>query len=144
MKIIAVDPGLISGVSVYNTVSGAFETHEVSFWISAVDFVLKLYEKGDVVCLERFVINAATAKKTPELSALNANATIEWFLFQQDQAPVFELPVTAKKLISDDALRNVGWYRATKGGHSNDATRHLLVYMLKNKLIDPLTLRGKT
>jgi len=42
---------------------------------------------------------------------------------------VRQTPAQAKSFATDDKLRKLGWFSPTPGGHANDATRHLLVYL---------------
>jgi hypothetical protein len=45
-------------------------------------------------------------------------------------------PAEAKSFSTDAKLRAMGWYTPTRGGHVNDAKRHLLLYLVKAGLAD--------
>jgi hypothetical protein len=41
-----------------------------------------------------------------------------------------------KGFASAAKLKKMGWYRPSKGGHQNDAARHLLIACVRRQLID--------
>ena len=47
-----------------------------------------------------------------------------------------QAPSDAKAFASNNKLKLMGWYNTGKG-HANDAARHMLVYTVQNKIIDP-------
>ena len=129
--IVAIDPGKISGIAVYDG-SSQFRTYEYDVQ-STIRFVDNVWYQlhGDIeVVSEKFTISEKTIKTSLSTDALDING---WLRIESERLgfPYKEQPVqkSANSFASDDKLKAVGWHTPTKDGHANDAARHLMVYL---------------
>lgn len=130
--ILAIDPGKITGVALlYTPDLGSFQSHEAEF-IKAGALIKDICEtygtQLDVVC-EQFTISMRTVK----------NTQAPWSLEMIGVARYFCQAYTGKDLIlyeqkpplsTDERLKAMDWYRPSRGGHANDATRQLLKHLM--------------
>lgn len=128
--ILAVDPGGTSGWAtstlenpVRDLEVGQDSPSEMAARLRAFCFMKARPDR--ILVMERFTINAFTAKKSPQPDALEliglGRYLAEWHNVQ------FELqaPEAAKNFAKDDALRRWGaWVKSQD--HARDAVRHLL------------------
>ena len=128
--ILGIDPGGKTGVAVYNIrtlevdyrdeVSGGTEGFAAWFKES------KAEQFEDIVC-ESFQLDDRTAK--PDLTPVE----IIGHLKSLDAVTKFQTPAQAKSLITNAVLKRAGLYPPygqVKGGHSTDALRHALYYVV--------------
>lgn len=143
---IAVDPGKTSGIAAcwYNGTSvDAMTGHELARQ-ETCDFVwgaLTTYVDSPRqlhVVAERFTIGPQTMKMSRQHDALEIIGVVRWMT--QKHGASFELqdPATAKRMVSNDALRRAGFWCRGGGGHANDAARHLMVLLVRNGWYYPL------
>jgi hypothetical protein len=93
------------------------------------------WSETDVVVVEGFTVNASTHRKDPTafrdtndlIGALRVISRIHGITY------VVQSPSQAKSFGSNDKLKRLGWYVGTKGGHRNDAARHLITYLATNE-----------
>ena len=135
---IATDPGLMSGMAWYS--AGKFYCTEVPYEKAGrfLEETIHTYlAEGDVVLIcEKFFYTAATMKKSRGDWSMKLIGFIEQMGFKYD-CPVFmQSPAEAKNLMTDSRLKVLGWFNASKGGHQNDAARHLARHLLKEKVLD--------
>lgn len=130
MKIVAVDPGNVTGIALYE--DGAVEAWEVTS-TEAPDEVAAI--DSDVIVCESFTPRPGAKSWQPEalytIGALRYIAQVERAEF------VLQTPANAKAFSTNEKLKALGWYTPTKGGHANDALRHLLLYCASNDLVPP-------
>lgn len=130
MKIIAVDPGKMTGFA--TLVDGTFQSGQVEFMQFLTNVELFIDLRTEVVS-ERFVISAGTVRK----GRGDVNWSIESIgalrFMCQKQAAKFELQNAndAMSFAFDDRLRTIGWWNPGKG-HANDAARHMLLYIARH------------
>lgn len=92
-------------------------------------------DRSTVVC-ERFVITAATAKKSQQPDALHQIGALGYLARYEAGLDVhFQNPADVMRLATDERLRKLGWYVPGKG-HANDALRHLAVWCAKSGRIE--------
>lgn len=131
MRILAVDPGTVTGIADYDKQRGVFFNEVkggVKGFVDAVRHSLPLY---DVVVCESFVISPRTLRVSRVHDSLDI---IGWLKGEEGYTYpelVMQTPAQAKQFATDDKLRRLGWYNATKDGHANDAARHLLTYLAR-------------
>ena len=137
MRYLAVDPGNVTGVagwdgeSVFSYQEPALKAttlvkHTLNLWGS-------FYYEVTVVC-ESFVPRPGAKSFQPDaMYTIGALRFVCWEL-----GVPFELqtPAAAKSFSTDAKLKRVGWYKTTEGGHENDARRHLLLALVKNREIE--------
>lgn len=127
MRVQAFDPGRMCGVAAYYTDCELFETCEVATPTVMPD--------ADVVVIEKYQVDGRTAKLSQQPDALKQTGAIENTCKELGIPVVFQMPAVAKKFATDPKLKALGWFRKTKDGHSNDAARHLLRYLVKENLL---------
>lgn len=130
MKILAVDPGLVTGMAFWDTDKVKPETREVHYPWFGVQF-RSLVNYADTVACEKYIMTSGVKTAQPEALMLMGvvedqtryylNESVFWFTAKQ-----------TKKSVTDATLRKLGWYIKTKDGHANDAQRVLLTYLLFN------------
>lgn len=138
--IIAIDPGKKSGMASLTFKDGKRGTFTSSEgpllegieWLEGVSSIL-----GAELVVEDFIYTAATAQKTRQTWSTEGIGMIRYLSYKYGLDLAIQPPVAAKKFSTDDKLKKLGWYFPSKGGHQNDAARHLLLYCVNQKLIDP-------
>jgi hypothetical protein len=135
MNIIAFDPGKTTGWS--RLWEGEFEAGELS-WLDAVRYYHQLCNEKLVyfeTVVESFIITAETMKKTRQNWSLESIGAMR-YLNEIYHPGDFHLqsPAEAKAFATNDKLKKMGWYTVGQD-HARDASRHLLVFAVKHKLI---------
>jgi hypothetical protein len=136
--IVAIDPGLGTGISTYNTITGEWTTRETFGFEAAADNIFWLIDddhyETEVVC-ENFIVTGATAKKTQQPEPLMLIGVAKWITLAMQHK--FTLQQPAERKAGEKLLKKLGWYVKTKDGHSNSASGHLVTYCLRNNLFRP-------
>lgn len=128
MMIVAVDPGKMTGVAVLDT-SDVYtgwegELHDA---LRSIDVQLDLGHKFVIVC-EDFIYTQATAKKSRQTWSTEGIGVLRYLAETHGVQFVLQTPAAAKRFATDEKLKVLDWHHPTKGGHRNDAARHLLLY----------------
>lgn len=133
MRILAVDPGGTSGwaeTTVENPIGdltyGQLEPSAMAAHLRA--FVNGAHSEDRRLVMERFSITAHTARKTPQLDALELIGLGKYLAEWHDVAFVLQDPADAKAFAHNAALRRWGIWVPVQD-HARDAVRHL-VYAL--------------
>lgn len=132
MRIVAVDPGKITGVATWTP--GRMSSWQEPTWY-AIDRIWTALDDGvvDVVVCEAYIITAATLRKTRgENWSLESIGALRWMSRRHGVEFVLQAPADAMRFADDAKLRRAEWYRPTPGGHANDAARHLMTYLARN------------
>lgn len=138
MRTLAIDPGGKTGIATYNTETAEFDSYEVP---SGLEGFTKHYwtcggrewfRTFDDIVMERFLINAGTFKKSPQYDALYIIGFVLGVAQIHGPNVVLQTPVQ-RKFATDDKLKQMLWHRPSQGGHMNDAARHLLTFLVKQK-----------
>ena len=133
MKILAVDPGMGTGWAFWT--DGMLESYgETDHEQFAKDIDPWLFSMDVVVC-EDFIITPQTLKKSRQLYSLHLIGFLKYRCLAGGTEFALQKPGDAKQFADDAKLKIVDWYHPTKDGHQNDALRHLLTYLVSNKLI---------
>ncbi len=143
MRILAIDPGKMTGMSCFTWEPG----HEpVLVWSAEVDentFAQPLRAeltrdpKTQIVC-ERFVITVETAKKAQAPYSLELIGVIKQELRDRGKDPddknvlPFQAPRDAMAMFTNPALKKLGYWHKGGAGHANDSIRHGLLYLTRN------------
>lgn len=139
LVVVALDPGKTTGVAVFY--GGLVTTHEVDHASVANLVGWHIHEaldrKADLrVVSELFTISARTTKTKVQYESLYLNG---WLVYGPAAEYVeFQTPAQAKSLATNKRLEALGWRRPSKGGHADDAARHLFTYLHKNNLAPEL------
>ncbi len=152
MRIIAIDPGDMSGVAEIRKCSlvGAGEVAGGS--VGVLDFVWNASEDLhnepiDLIVCEAYIVTASTIQKSRQYSPLESIGGLRWMASRWNIPFKLQTPAQAKKFSTNDKLKTLGWYYATPGGHANDALRHLLLAAVETpayrqkllaQLVDPV------
>ena len=141
--VLSVDPGKATGVALLCLVEGG--EPEIMFsgesqpeeFAGVVRNILKdfteEYSALTVVC-EKFTINAQTVRNSQAPYSLEQIGVLKQILqdFGIDRdSIVWQMPVDAKKMFPNEALKTLEvWHRGGEG-HANDALRHALLRLVK-------------
>jgi len=90
-----------------------------------------------VVC-ESYIVTANTLKKSRQNWSLEGIGVFRYLARTSDAEFTLQSPADAKTFATDEKLKAMGWHVPGRD-HANDASRHLLLYCLKRRII-PLTL----
>lgn len=136
LTIVAVDPGKMTGWAMLKL--GEFSSGQIpgSAFLLWIDMAIEQGLMPSIVC-EDFIYTAQTAKKTRQTYSTESIGVLRFLSYKHDLSFTLQAPVDAKKFSTNDKLKAMDWYTPTKGGHANDAARHLLLYGVKRSLIDP-------
>ena len=88
-----------------------------------------------IVC-ETYTITMETLRKSRQTTALELIGALRWFAIQHGIPFVLQSPAEAKGFGTDAKLEKIGWLKPKAQDHANDAARHLLVYCVKNKIVE--------
>lgn len=133
--VLAYDPGLVTGWAMFNPLTEDFTSGQIEGrhnFYAAVEGVMAAGYLLEVVG-EKFVIGPQTQKKTKQYDALYINGVMDYWSMKHGFKLTLQTPAQAKGFASDDKLKALDWYKPTTGGHANDATRHLLTYVVSTK-----------
>lgn len=131
MIYIAVDPGGYSGMARWYSdsddkpVTVEVPAHKTghALWESLSGEIGAL-TRVHVACEQYTIKQSGVMTNQPE--ALKISGVVEFICDWFGVPLTWQTPGDAKSLVPDKVLRQLGWYRATKDGHANDAMRHIL------------------
>lgn len=137
--VISVDPGLHTGVA-YLCPDGRVLAHEAE-WDDAMvairDALLAFSGTPTWLVCEAFIISVNTAKKTQAPWSLEGIGVCRFLARRHHASLVVQQPVEAKRWSTNARLKSQGWYVPTPGGHTNDALRHLYLFLSKRGVLTP-------
>lgn len=138
--IIAMDPGKKTGMASLTFDSagsmGWFVSSEGDL-LNGMEWLELEAAVSPEIVIEDFIYTAATAQKSRQTWSTEGIGIARYIAFKYDLDFTIQPPVSAKKFATDEKLKRMGWYFPSKGGHQNDAARHLLLYCVNQKLINP-------
>lgn len=148
---LAIDPGLTTGWATYADGAGHFKSGEcrgrdVFYEWMASQWGMEMESRGwglppDVVVIERWDVRKDTFGKSAQEDARYIIGAVEWWATGAGISYTEQRPAEAKSFSTNDKLRALGWYTGGEG-HGDDAARHLLVYLAKQRvpaIIEALT-----
>ena len=98
----------------------------------------------NVVVAERFVINQQTIRHSQQTTALEVIGFLKYVAWRDGADFVLQTPADAKRFaqVGDDKdarLDAAGWLIRPKAkwDHANDSQRHMLLYLVKKRLMEP-------
>lgn len=143
MRVLAIDPGLMTGLSCFNFVRGeepvlqwSAEVTEDEF-IKPIRFEYNAYPSLQIVC-ERFVITTETAKKAQAPFSLELIGALKQEMRDRGHNPKdkkvlpFQAPRDAMAMFDNPKLKKLGYWHKGGAGHANDSIRHGLLYLTRN------------
>lgn len=132
--IVSVDPGLTSGVALYDFSAGEMRSGEVEGRHNLYDWVADTVSghSSPVFVVERFTINEDTAKKSRQMDAVYAVGYLDGLCYRNHWPITLQSPAKAKAFATNEKLRAVDWWHPTPGNHNADACRHLYTFCCEN------------
>lgn len=136
MHILGIDPGERTGLAIYSPDQfTSFELHALDVLPFVRGWVTALTEQGrgseTHVAIERFSIHQGTGRKTRQPAALELGQQVRELCALRGAWCQLHDAATSK--VYDDALlRRLGGFHATRDGHANDATRLVLLALLRD------------
>ena len=144
--LLAIDPGLMTGISVFDLTpeipemvhSQEKNLTEFQVYLENIDSAL-LYDRDHLeFVIEDFIITTETAKKS-----LGGNWSLEnigkvLYVAEKHGIPVKKQRPGDRMSISHEQLKALNYWHVGGEGHANQASRHAVVYMLdtlKNKAL---------
>lgn len=132
--VFAFDPGLTTGWAFMRVEDGSVTSGEEDFesFVTRADTWLDHYRDRVAVVGERFIINMETVKKTQAPFSLEVIGAVRYMCVKYGCGELaLQNPSDAKRLISNDIIRKLGWWVPGTKGHDKDALRHLATFALK-------------
>ena len=133
--VFAYDPGKVTGWACYAPTSGGHTCGQTEGRFNFYRLFEQTISYGGTVEVvgEKFTIGAQTVGKTPQYDALYINGTVEYLSDKLGFPLQLQTPAQAKAFATDTKLKVINWHKPTKGGHANDANRHLLTYLVTQR-----------
>jgi len=146
VKVLALDPGGTTGLAqawwheggTLDFVSWELETLEALAVLE--QFVRAPRGEPRAVVCESWVPRPGVRSFQP--AALESIGAARYLCWRYNVPFTLQSPAEAKRFATNDKLKVLGWRNPTKGGHADDAARHLLVTAVKQHLIDPAVFVG--
>lgn len=128
--IIGVDPGKITGVSIYTNWKlihhNEIPADEV-YEMLALHTLPALHGLRVIIAAERYVFGVNSTRKTRQSDPMKLTGQLEGIAKLHDAEFRLVNQADSKKMAPDSKLRELGWYTKTKDGHANDASRVVFV-----------------
>jgi hypothetical protein len=142
MRVLAVDPGVAVGIAWLDSERhGSFRSFERDRW-AATSYVAHLCDEDgvDLVVCESFIPRPGVRTWQPD--ALEMIGALRFVARRAGVAFETQSPAEAKRFSTNDKLKLLGWRSPTRGGHADDAARHLLLAAVRHGLIDAARFAG--
>lgn len=146
LAVTAVDPGKLTGVAIYHPDDGEFSSWERPCWeaVAIVEGGMNGMRISHLV-VEAFNISARTLRVTRgENWSLESIGALRYLATYQHDVPFRLQQPSDMSFGTDWKLRQLGWYRPSKGGHMNDAARHMLKFLSDEEMLTPAQLAAIT
>ena len=137
-RLIGIDPGLVTGIC--SVTEFADEVTNIEHMevdqVGLGHYMEMLYGQWrkngarPIVICESFIITPQTGKNTQAPWSLENIGIVRFFCSKAGIQLVFQTPAQAKRLASDEILKAAGMHSPSKGGHQNDAARHVAYYLM--------------
>lgn len=147
MKVMAVDPGVTTGIAVWESKwpgwrAESFSARQVDEQLAAAEIVRSWVDppgppRLDVLVCESFRLSAGTVKKSQagSLVTIELIGMLRWLAHRANVPFVLQSPADAEAFSTNDKLNLLGWW--TPGlEHARSATRHLVLYLVRTGCID--------
>lgn len=134
-NVLAVDPGRITGYVVWYDGERLEQELEASRFLKRAATLIETGEVHHVVC-ERFIVSAQTGKFSQAPWSLEQIGVLRFLCEQNDIPFTLQNAADAKRFSTEERLNHLRWKRPKGAGHARDAQRHLLLFLVKNDMID--------
>jgi hypothetical protein len=137
--VVAVDPGGTYGVAraIIGPSLHSVAASELSP-LDALSFVECLLPDTEFLFVESFTPRSGVRTWQPE--ALEGIGALRYLAARYGTQFELQSPSDAKRFSTNKKLEALGWRTPTRGGHADDALRHLLLGAVRRGLLDPSTL----
>jgi len=147
--VISIDPGKTTGACLVEwsgnqddlpvlKMSAELQPEEFADWVElalSISFSSsQSYDSVNVVC-ERFVITAQTVRNSQAPFSLEQIGVLKHLCRHKEfgaENIIFQAPVDAKAMFSNESLKKVGTWHKGGEGHALDAIRHALLRLTKS------------
>lgn len=131
MKILGLDPGLMTGVSLIEYVEDStlkvLESYEWTIK-EFYDNINDLLDKSDIVVMENFLVTTATTKKTFYPQSLHLIGLMGYLCYHSGKKMVLQDPAD-REFSPQILMKELGlWHKGGKG-HSVQSIRHVFYYL---------------
>lgn len=133
--IAGIDPGLVTGLAVWDTETG--KLNGMTGELAPSLLYEWLYTSGNLlqaVQCEFFTISSRTIKTKVDYNALHLIGAIKFAAYFHGFELAFSNPDQVKSTFPDAALKQAGMLPKAQNGHARDAARHLARYLVMNKI----------
>lgn len=124
--IIGVDPGKMTGVSIYSGLkliyTAEVPAEEVTDLLT-MKTLPALHGFRIIIAVERYVFGVSAVRKTRQSDPMKLTGQLEDVARRYEAEFRLVSQADTKKMAPDKLLRQLGWHVKTKDGHSNDASR---------------------
>lgn len=131
MKILAIDPGLMTGVSVIDWSNrdkpSKVETCELDIK-GFYDKIEDLVKSSDVVVMENFIVTVASAKKDFQPFSLHLIGLVGYLCYHNQKKLVMQDPLD-REFTPNQVVKDLDLWHKGGAGHANQASRHAFYYM---------------
>lgn len=144
MIILAVDPGGTTGFATWDYDETRVPEEQFAAWddpdrFNAIETVRERIVTGvEIVVCESFQLSMNTLKKSTagSLETIEMIGALRWVCHKRGVEFVTQKPSDAAGFSTPEKLKAIGWW--TPGSdHARSATKHLILYLAANRLIDP-------
>lgn len=132
--LVAIDPGGTYGVAIarIDVTLVDVEAYEAQPYDALCQLEVMLGVVERVFC-ESFIPRPGIRTNQPE--ALEGIGALRFICTKAGVPFELQSPADAKRFSTNDKLKRLGWYKPTRGGHANDALRHLLLGAVRHGMI---------
>lgn len=139
-RYIAIDPGLMTGMSLWAWEKGSEPILEWSGEVPYDEYAATVrswfgkFPDLIVIC-ERFVITPETAKKSQAPYSLELIGMLKLIMVDHGQTVddlTFQAPSDAMRMFTNPKLKTLGYWHRGGAGHALDSIRHGLLYFVKH------------
>lgn len=142
MKLLGIDPGLMTGVcmidftDIENPIVLMSEELTIEEFYDKID---SLVDEAKFVVAEDFIINADTGKKGAKGWSLELLGITKYLCYHKGKN-IFLQPPSDKVSMTNEILREAGFWSKGSAGHDNDSLRHALLWLMRrsSKLLEKL------
>lgn len=134
-NVLCLDPGGATGWASW--LDGEFQAGEIlrGFPGFCEDHMMIPWERFDLITVESFTVNATTHKKDPVMFADTTSiiGAVRFIAYEVEVECKMPKPEKPTGFATDAKLKQAGLWHPTRGGHANDACRHLLIQLMNRR-----------
>lgn len=142
MRVLVVDPGMATGMAAWR--DGQFEAWQEDDPMAVAATVWHDSRLGliDELVVEDFILSSVSRAKTTAgiRVTLELIGALRFIALYHEVSMHLQAPADAKTFSTNEKLKAVGFITPAKPDHMRSAARHLLLRLVRNGAIDPLSL----